>query len=344
MNCDKKKMNGLNINSKILNGIRPAALSVDINNLCNLRCKHCFWEANYNDKTDMNLNILDSVKQVLNRFPSITNILWYGGEPLINKESVKLLKQGVKLIKNNLIITNGTFPLPSFDAFYHYSVSIDGTQDMHNYLRGANVYEVIKENVIDAIKRKMPVSILYCINALNIDAIPAFLEEWNNKGLIGIVFTVYTAIQGKDPKLTLNDKDMERIAHLLKDIKKKYGKLIVNTDLMIDLIRPSYSKDMGDNCPMDMLNKKQENILSLHLCNNGEIRSPCALGSACALGKKNGHDNCRSVTKLALYAGKLLKDKASFYALVRMYLSSYYYKKNKIRKILNIGDNYEKLN
>ncbi|MBW1615429.1 MAG: radical SAM protein [Deltaproteobacteria bacterium] len=220
MNCDKKKMDGLNINSKILNGIRPAVLSVDINNLCNLRCKHCFWEANYNDKTDMNLNILDSVKQVLNRFPSITNILWYGGEPLINKESVKLLKQGVKLIKNNLIITNGTFPLPSFNAFYHYVVSMNGIKDMHNYLRGANVYEVIKRNVIEAIKRNMPIFILYCINALNIDAIPAFLEEWSNKRLTGIGFTVYTAIQEKYPELTLNDKDRERIARLF----KRYGR------------------------------------------------------------------------------------------------------------------------
>jgi MoaA/NifB/PqqE/SkfB family radical SAM enzyme len=292
----------------------------------------------------MNLNILDSVKQVLKRFPSITNILWYGGEPLINKESVKLLKEGVKLIKNNLIITNGTFVLPSFDAFYHYSVSMDGTRDIHNYLRGANIYEVIKGNVIEAVQRKMPVSILYCINALNIETIPAFLEEWKNKGLIGIVFTVYTSIKEKYPELTLTDEGRERIASLLKDMKKRYGKLIYNSELMIDLIRPAYSKDMGDNCPMDILNKKKENVLSLHLCNNGEIRIPCALGIACSLGKGASHDDCRSVTKLALYAGKVLKDKESFYALVRMYLSSYYYKNNRIRKTLKMGDNYEKLN
>ena len=140
----------------------------------------------------------------------------------------------------------------------------------------------------------------------------------------------------KYPELTLTDNHREKIASVLKDMKKKYDKLIYNSELMIELIRPAYSKQMADKCPMDILNKKKENILSLHLDNNGEIRIPCALGYT-------SHKDCKSVTKLALYAGKILKDKESFYALVRMYLSSYYYKKNKIRNILKIGDSYEKL-
>lgn len=93
---------------------------------------------------------------------------------------------------------------------------------------------------------------------------------------------------------------------------------------------PVYSKDMGDNCPMDILNKQKKNILSLHLCNNGKIRIQCALGIY------SNHRQCRSITKLAPF----LKDKASSYALVRMYLSSYYYKKNKIRKTLGSVDIY----
>ena len=337
MNCENNITKSIPINSEILNGIHPAALSVDINNICNLRCKHCFWEANYNGKEEINLNILDSVKQVLDRFPSITNILWYGGEPLINQQSIDLIKQGIHLRKNNLIITNGTFPLPSFNNYYHYAVSIDGTRDIHNYLRGANFYDIVKCNVNDAITRNIPVGIVYCINALNIEAIPYFLEEWKNTELIGISFMVYVRMGAKYPELTLTDSHKERIADLLKDMKKKYGKLIVNTDLMIELIRPAYSKEMEDKCPMDMLNKNKEIILSLHLCNNGEIRIPCALGSS------TSHYNCRNITKLALYAGKILKDKKSFYTLVRMYLSSYHHKKNKIRNMLQKGEHYEKL-
>ncbi len=313
------------IDSEILDGIRPSALSVDVNNLCNLRCKHCFWDANHTaSDPPMNPNILDSVKEVLKRFPSITNILWYGGEPLINRKSVEIIKKGVMLRKNNLIVTNGTFPLETFDNCYHYAVSLDGTKEIHNYLRG-ETYDLIKKNIKDAIKKKIPTSILYCINALNIECIPSFMEEWASHDLICIPFTVYASMEKKPKELSLDEQHREHIVSLLKNMKKKYGNLISNSELMIELIRPVYSEKLADNCLMNILNPNKKNVLSLHLCNNGEIRVRCALGAytSCM--------NCRSVTTLALYAGKIMRDKESLYSLIRMYLSNYYYRKNKVK-------------
>ena len=37
MTCENKTMQTIKIDSEMLDGIRPAALSVDVNNICNLR-------------------------------------------------------------------------------------------------------------------------------------------------------------------------------------------------------------------------------------------------------------------------------------------------------------------
>ncbi|MCP3660104.1 MAG: hypothetical protein GY830_07260 [Bacteroidetes bacterium] len=81
---------------------------------------------------------------------------------------------------------------------------------------------------------------------------------------------------------------------------------------MIELINVKYSEEIAKHCLMNIHNK---DVHSIHMCNDGNIRLPCALGE-----KVNCLD-CRSVTTLALHAGMLLKDRQSLHALLRMYHS-----------------------
>jgi MoaA/NifB/PqqE/SkfB family radical SAM enzyme len=303
------------LDSELLDGLQPSALSVDVTNLCNLRCKHCFWDA-YDEALPAGTNesILDSVKSVLKKFPSITNITWYGGEPLISKKTIALVQQGLTFKKNNLVITNGTFPIPEWRENVHFAVSLDGTQEIHDSLRGVDTYNKTKNNVLSAIEKRVPIGILYCINSINIDCIPDFIEEWANKGSLGILFTAYAPMKGRDSHLSISDNQRDKIVSLLIQMKKEYGRLIVNTEIMIELIRAQYGAQLSHNCPMNVLNK-QGDALSLHMCHDGSIRLPCALG------KDADCLQCRSVTKIALYAGLVLRDKRSLLAAFRMYHS-----------------------
>lgn len=304
------------LDSELLKGLQPSALSVDVTNLCNLRCKHCFWDA-YDETlpTGTNGGIIDSVKEALRRFPSITNITWYGGEPLINKKTIALVQQGLTFKKNNLVITNGTFPIPEWRENIHFAVSIDGTQWVHDSLRGVNTYNKTKKNILSALIKGVPVGILYCVNATNIDCIPDFLEEWAGKNTIGIVFTTYAPLKGRDTYLSLTYDQRDKAVSLLLRMKKKYGKAIVNTETMIELIRAQYGEALAHDCPMNILNRSGSGGCSLHMCNDGLIRVPCALGrDADCL-------QCRSVTKMALYAGVVVQDKRSLLAALRMYHS-----------------------
>lgn len=303
------------LDSEILDGLQPSALSVDVTNLCNLRCKHCFWDA-YDEALPAKTNesILDSVKAVLKKYPSITNITWYGGEPLINKKTIALVQQGLKLKKNNLVITNGTFPIPEWRENIHFAVSLDGTQEIHDSLRGVDSYNKTRNNVLSAIEKKVPIGILYCINSTNIDCIPDFLGEWADKKTLGILFTAYAPLDGRDSYLSITDDQRDKIVSLLMLMKKKYGRLVVNTEMMVELFRAQYGEQLARNCPMNVLNE-HGNALSLHMCQDGSIRLPCALG------KDADCLQCRSVTKMALYAGLVLRDKRSLLAAFRMYHS-----------------------
>lgn len=310
---------------KTLENLRPTALSVDVTNKCNLRCKHCFWYTHKSSwSATTNKNIINLAKAVLEKYPSITNVTWYGGEPLFDDETRALVEQGLGFRKNNLVITNGFFPIPDWHKDVHAAVSIDGTEKIHDGLRGLHgLYKRCRENISDAVKRDIPVAIIYCINATNIDCIPKFLEEWIDIGLIGMVFTTYVPIRGKDPHLILSDGQRDKVVGLLMQMKKKYGSFIGNTELMIELIRAKYSEELAKNCPMNLFNRNVR-IHSLHMCNDGSIRVPCAFGMQAA------HLHCRSVTKVALYAGKILRDRTSLLALFRMYHSKPYSKERKV--------------
>lgn len=305
----------LPLSSRVLDGLSPTSLSVDVTNLCNLKCKHCFWHS-YKGylPTTTNKGLLFNVKKILEKYPNITNITWYGGEPLININTREILKEAVNFAKNNLIVTNGTFPIPDWKGNIHYAISIDGTEEIHNMLRGLNVYKTIKKHILDATARKTRLFILYCINAVNIDCIPDFLEEWQYTGVELVGFTVYTPLKNKSSGLTLSDGQREKIVSLLKKMKKKYGSLIANSEAMIELISARYGEDLAKNCPMNFFNKCGK-VYSIHMCNDGNIRVPCAIG------RDASHVDCRSITKVALYAGKVLRDRKSLFALLKMYHS-----------------------
>ncbi|MFC1485195.1 PilZ domain-containing protein [bacterium] len=55
---------------RLIDNIEPSALSVDVTNLCNLKCKHCFWDSYKNLlPPSTNKNILNSVKKCFKKCP-----------------------------------------------------------------------------------------------------------------------------------------------------------------------------------------------------------------------------------------------------------------------------------
>jgi len=312
---ETKLAKGLSVNDPFLDKLKPSSLAVDVTNLCNLRCKHCFWVRDRHLYPTEEVDVLKTVKKLLKKFPTITNILWYGGEPLLNDTTKNILEEGFKLLKrNNVIITNGTLPLPAYkENGVKFGISIDGTEELHDEIRGINVYKKIKKNIADGIAKGLDISINFCINAQNISCIPDFLEEWHKTGINKIYFTMYVPEKNDTSGLELSNEQMAEASKLLKKMKDQYP-IIGNSYKMIELLHPDYGKELAENCFMNVnLSTEKRSVTTLHLSYDGTIKTPCTYGT------DETCEKCRSITHVALYASKVLKDKESLLMLLNGY-------------------------
>jgi len=108
------------INIKLFHS-KPAIYgSVDVNNICNLHCSHCYWWLNRkNDEQD--LDVKDWKKIIQEKFKKqhhIFVVTLVGGEPLLRPDIIKVFCD--EMPRRVCVVTNGTFPLPRFANLYFY--------------------------------------------------------------------------------------------------------------------------------------------------------------------------------------------------------------------------------
>ena len=115
------------INIKLFHS-KPAIYgSVDVNNVCNLHCSHCYWWLNRkNDEQD--LSIEDWKRIVKDKFKKqhIFVVTLVGGEPLLRPDIIKTFCD--EMPRRVCVVTNVTFPLKRFDNLYFYWISLDVTE------------------------------------------------------------------------------------------------------------------------------------------------------------------------------------------------------------------------
>ena len=90
--------------------------SVDVNNICNLHCSHCYWWLNRkNDEQD--LSIEDWKKIIKEKFKKqhIFVVTLVGGEPLLRPDIIKAFCD--EMPRRVCVVTNGTFPLQRFEIY-----------------------------------------------------------------------------------------------------------------------------------------------------------------------------------------------------------------------------------
>lgn len=175
---------------KFFNWINPPKLNCNkecifvlqwhVSELCNLKCKHCYQSNNITEITDFYYEkVLDqyallirelrkSYKCNIRAMVTIT-----GGEPLLYPkfwDICKLVKKHNFLLG---ILTNGTLltkktveNIKRLDPFY-VQVSIDGTEEHHNEIRGNDAFEKAIQGLKELIDHKIRTSISFTAHALN---------------------------------------------------------------------------------------------------------------------------------------------------------------------------------
>jgi uncharacterized protein len=163
---------------------------------CNLRCTYCFQEG-LHSPSSMNPNTSRRVIQwisekVRSLSPSSVELVFYGGEPLLNPRAIRIISKGMAEIAkpmgiqlNISIITNGVLFNPELvDSLLplglkEIKVTLDGDREAHDAKRphrnGDGTFDTILQN-LQHLKGKVPISIGGNFDDSNKGSIPRLLD------------------------------------------------------------------------------------------------------------------------------------------------------------------------
>lgn len=222
--------------------------SVDITNKCNLRCKHCYFFA---DPTKRELDaeeMIGRIREIAKDTGKVWNCTWVGGEPLLRQDVVDKL---IHRFRFNKVVTNGTVPLPDWRDGVTFYVSVDGTREVHDQIRGKGTFDKLKENVTNPKNHGKSIRLACCLNRLNKDCIEEMLKEWYPcENVREMIFDFMTPIEGVDDDLWLSFNERDELIDRIIDLKRgRYGRFIGAPETTYLLMKKERRRvSVGNNC------------------------------------------------------------------------------------------------
>jgi MoaA/NifB/PqqE/SkfB family radical SAM enzyme len=253
--------------------------SVDVINVCNLHCSHCYWWLNRKNE-DQDLSA-DEWRQIIRdtfKKQKIFVVTLVGGEPTMRPEVIQVFCE--EMPKRVCVVSNGTYPLKRFDNLYFYWISLDGTEIIHDQIRGKGSYSKTKQNILDYIagpaRNRKPawkdIWITMTINSLNYDSVDDLVQEWI--GLVNkIGFQFHTPFVKSDPLWLPFGQERNKVVDKLIDLREKYPNFVINNKKQLSLMKGNWG-GIGTTpvqCPSWAI---------LSLDHMGREKKPCCIGSA----------------------------------------------------------------
>lgn len=237
--------------------------SIDVSNECNLRCEHCyFFEQDWAKEWPVERWEQHFQELKAKGFPFL-QCTFVGGEPLLRPEIVDL---GRKWFKKCWVVTNGTIALPAWKDVTFY-VSVDGTKDFCEAIRGKGIYERIKRHTD---RDDVTIRTATVITQQNHVCLEDLVAEWYGTKVQGMVFDFYTPIQGLDEELWTPFPLRDRIIDRLLALKERYGDFLMTSSRVFELMRSGRTKEVTDNCRFA--------AKAFTFSPTGEMKEKCMLG------------------------------------------------------------------
>ncbi len=242
---------------------KPLTLCIDTTYRCNLKCKHCYFLKKKYKNELSNEEWIRKIRK-LNRIYNFLLCSWIGGEPLLRRS---LVKKGIKYFPFNWVVTNGMFEIPKWRNTIFF-VSVDGTKNYHEWLRGKNTYTIVKNNILNS---KAEIFLAMTINRRNHSCLEKFVREWSTTNVKGIGFSFHSPLKAKD-ELFIPPKKRDIVLERILKLKREYPDFIILTRRIIELMKSyNYKKVVGRNCI----------IRTISICLNpeGNVKNPCLFES-----------------------------------------------------------------
>jgi len=253
--------------------------SADIINVCNLHCSHCYWWKTRRNELDelSSEDWKDIIKQTFKKH-HVYVVTLVGGEPMMRQDIIKVFCD--EMPRRICVVTNGTYPLVRFDKLYFYWVSLDGTEQVHDSIRGKGAYSKTKKNILDYIsgpdRNGKPawkdIWITMTINSLNYTTIEDLIDEWKDT-INKIGFQFHTPFADNDPLWLPFGDTRTDIINNIQRLRTKYPDFIMNTEKQLELMKGNWGgiKTTPVDCPSWAI---------LSLDHKGMSKQPCCIGSS----------------------------------------------------------------
>lgn len=254
------------------------AALVNVTNICNLSCSHCFVFRADNpnrpkDKMD-DATMLSQLKALRDRH-GIRSMLFMGGEPMIRK---KLVLEAIELFESGSIVTNGTYGIPSVPG-HLVTVSLDGPEPLNDAIRGQGVFQKVRESVFarDAGDGTI-VMLQMTITKQNAPGIEEFVETVKDWPITGVAFTFYVPSRDDHGSLAWDDlRERDVVVRRVIAVKEKYPRLVKSNTGALEMMLSDrcleFTGERGESCLM-------RNMLPLYMGDGGNFeRTFCCYGN-----------------------------------------------------------------
>ena len=265
--------------------------SVDIINVCNLHCTHCYWWLNRKEN-DQDLSAerwREIIKETFKK-QHIYIVTLVGGEPTLRPDIIQVFCE--EMPRRVCVVTNGTYPLKRFENLYFYWISLDGTETVHDSIRGRGSYAKTKQNILDYSKGPprhgkpawKDIWITMTINSVNYTSITDLVEEWRGK-VNKIGFQFHTPFIKDDPLWIPFGERRSEMVDIIIELGRKYPDFVINGEKQLSLMKGNWGGvgTIPVQCPSWAI---------LSLDHMGRVKQPCCIGSADSKGLKPICEQC----------------------------------------------------
>lgn len=238
-------------------------LQVELNDICNLECRHCY-QIRIKDKEELDINlILDQIKD-LKEISGYQNFFFRlsGGEVTLRKDLFKIIRQIISNGHYVEVITNGVF----LDLPYVYAlkaskahicqVSIDGSKpEIHDYIRGKGSFDKTIKGIKNLVKVGIPTEIKFTlIKGVNTNDIRDMFQLCTDLGVkylsIGRFILAGNGIKNFSEN-NLTTFEMRDTFYKIIEIGREFPNLVIRIRDQLARILPTQYKNIPNNVHVD---------------------------------------------------------------------------------------------
>jgi MoaA/NifB/PqqE/SkfB family radical SAM enzyme len=233
---------------------RPARTTFEITRRCNLSCPNCYvytlnplYQGLDRQKIHKDVSASERSLQDYDRVfreekrQGRRGVLLIGGEPTLRMD---VIQSAYKYFGRNLsVVTNGLIKIPGEMAF-PLVVSMDGSQAIHDRIRGNNTWQRVHANYIDDHR----VILSCCLRKGTVDQIQPIIDDWVDSGVFGASFFFITPRKG-DLSVYITGDERERARKELHRVVDEYPHFVRMTHQLVELLCDEKTR----KCPISLV-------------------------------------------------------------------------------------------